>query len=543
MVEMVFSKVGSKLPEQQPHFMRLNGFFHRVITVKGYPRMVADGWLDRLNRPKIDFDWSMMIRPQALESTLVQLNHQLVKQKSDLISSNQKGLVNPSLQIQHDDTLLLLNRLQMGQERLFDLSFYVNCRAKNKKDLDSLTQHVMSELNGLLMIPRIAYFQMAQGLQSMLPVQVDALNQMRSIPSESLSACFPFTSRFLDETDSGILMGLNSSNDSPVLLDPFSLPNHNGLVLGSSGSGKSFLVKLMIMRHLLTPTQVIIIDPQNEYCSIVEKFNGKIIHVTGLGELGFNIFELGEENVKSKIQSLIPFFQLLLQDHSSELRCYLQMLLTKWYRKKELCWNDFLVFFKKGKSEFNNPSKVDDWWSQLQFLTGGEEVKNSARLNHESLVSFDLLHVPNTQKPAFMYLILNHARSWMIHENEQKLLVLDEAWSLMQQATANPALFELVKTARKFKLGVTMITQEVNDLVANPAGQTLLANTAWKMILRQDSSTIQQIQQVLHLSTAEQKKIAHLRRGEGLLLKQKEHIVVEVVASPFEHALIHSSNG
>ena len=262
--------------ENKLNFVKINDKLSRIIYAYGYPRIVESGFLDRIVSSLGDFNLSIHIEPLSLEQTMILLNKELQKQRADLYSAKLKNQLNPSLEIKYADTLKTLENLQKGNEKLFNVSLYVNCRADNQKELDLLSKKVESELNSLLIIPKQADFRMIQGFKSCMPLNEDSLNLRRNITTKGLSAFFPFTSSFFKFDKTGIWFGLNK-NKIPIIRDVFKLSNANGICLASSGAGKSYMAKLFIWRHLLNGTKVIVIDPQSEYKNLVEKFNGQSI--------------------------------------------------------------------------------------------------------------------------------------------------------------------------------------------------------------------------------------------------------------------------
>ncbi|HZX20066.1 MAG TPA: LAGLIDADG family homing endonuclease, partial [archaeon] len=219
--------------------IQVNSNHNRIICAVGYPRMIKEGWLNNIISSEGEFDLSMFVEPKRIEGLLSDLNNELVKQKSDMMSAELKGIVNPSLKVQYEDTYRTLERLQTGEEKLFNFSLYVNARAKTKDKLELLTRQVESELNAMMIIPKTPYLKMQEAIQSIIPLAQDKLRIQRNIPSNALAACFPFTSSFLKLEKSGIMFGLNKDNNIPIILDPYKLQNYNGLVLGTSGGGKS----------------------------------------------------------------------------------------------------------------------------------------------------------------------------------------------------------------------------------------------------------------------------------------------------------------
>jgi hypothetical protein len=536
--------------------LQLNTNHNRVIAAVGYPRQIKEGWLNNLIASEGNFDISMHVKPMPISTVLTKLNQELVKQKSDIIASELRGIVNPVLQIQHSDTLKTLERLQLGEEKLFDFSLYVNARARTKKKLDLLSRQVESELNSIMIIPKTPYFQMLPALQSILPLQKDKLNQSRNITSNALAACFPFTSSFLNIQEQGLMFGLNQSNNIPIILDPYSFTNYNGLIIGSSGSGKSFFVKLYILRNLLNSVKTLIIDPQGEYIELCKTYNGQLIEISRNSETIINPFDLMSRDFGEKMLSLIDLFKIMCGELTEVQKNILDKCITLAYQKKGIYSHD-------PETWKNTPPIMEDLYQELllqkktasrQELMTYEALENRIRIYargsfsfinkqtnldlQNDLISFNIVDMPNQVKAVMMYLILDFVHKKMQEDKARKLLVIDEAWSLLRYGEQATYLFEIIKTARKYGLGMVIITQEANDLLFSKAGRTILANTAWKLLLRQEPVVMKELSERFNLNNEEQNYILTAQKGEGLLFAMNDRIPITVVASEKEYSII-----
>ncbi len=544
------------LVKNDPDAIQLNSSHNRVIAAVGYPRQIKEGWLNNLIASDGNFDVSMHIKPAPIQHVLTKLNHELVKQKSDILAAQLKGIVNPVLQVQHNDTLKTLERLQLGEERLFDFSLYVNARARDKKKLDLLAKKIESELNSMMIIPKTPNFQMLPALQSVLPIGKDKLALSRNIPSNALAACFPFTSSFLNVQQTGIMFGLNQANNIPIILDPYQFTNYNGLVIGSSGSGKSFFVKLYILRNLLNGVKTLIIDPQGEYIELVKTYNGQLIEISRQSTTIINPFDLMDRDFGEKMLSLMDLFKIMCGELTEVQKNILDKCIHQAYAKKGIYSHDPTTWK-------NTPPIMDDLYLEIvkekktasrQETMTYEALENRIRiyargsfsfLNKQTnlnlkneLISFNIVDMPNQVKPVMMYLVLDFVHKKMQENRERKLLVIDEAWALLRHGDQATYLFEIIKTARKFGLGMVVITQEANDLLFTKAGRTILANTAWKLLLRQESVIMKELAERFNLTQEEQNFVLTSQKGEGLLFAMNDRIPITVVASEKEHEII-----
>lgn len=535
-------------------YLQIDDYFYRVIYASGYPRTVEAGFLDRVVSLLGDFNLSLQINPYPIDRMLIDLNRELQKQRADLFSLNTKGIINPSLEIQYKDTRRTLEILQKGRERLFNIGLYITCKAKSVRDLDLLTKKVESELNSIMIMPKIASYRMIQGLKSTLPLGIDELKSHRNITTSALSAFFPFTSQFLQADDTGVWLGLNN-NGIPIIKDIFKLPNPNGVVLAQSGGGKSYFCKLLITRYLLNGTRVIIIDPQGEYKSLVKRFGGQIIDLSKDSDTLINPLDLmGHEYIEKRL-GLMDLMPIMLGDLSEPQRAFMDKAITEVYEdngitKEEDTWNseppileDLLKKLKQLSREATQVEKATlrSIINRLDMYVSGvfSFLNRHTNIEFESdLVCFDISNMPKQVKPTIMFLVLDYVYTKMKSDLDRKILLIDEAWSLLSRAEEASYIFEIVKTCRKFNMGLLLINQEVEELFNTRAGKSVLANSAYTLLLRQKPSVIKNICEAFHLSPVEKEHLLTASVGEGLLIMEDEHTKIKVIASPEEHKVI-----
>jgi hypothetical protein len=528
--------------------------YQRIIYASGYPRYVESGFLDRIISSLGDFDLSIHINPYPIENMLIGLNRELQKQRSDLYSMQIKGITNPSLEIQYSDTRGTLEDLQKGKERLFNVSLYVNCKADDLDKLELLTKKVESELNSLMILPKIPNFRMLQGLKSVAPLGIDNLNYYRNITTEALSAFFPFTSQFLEVDNNGVWLGVNK-NGIPIIKDIFSLPNPNGLVLAQSGGGKSYFCKLLITRYLLNGTKVMIIDPQGEYKGIVSHFKGQTIDLSKDSSTIINPLDLMGHDYIEKRLSLMDLMKIMLGDLTDIQKAVIDRALTKTYALKGITknpdtWNneppilgDLLrVLNKMGKDASKlEQSTLSSLSNRLGMYVTGVFSFFNKRTNinfNNNLVCFDIGNMPSQVKPAVMFLVLDYIYMKMKEDLDKKILLIDESWTLLSRTEEAGYIFEIVKTCRKFNLGLLLINQEVEGLLDSKAGKSVLANSSYTVLMRQKPAVIDNICKTFHLSSSERTHLLTAGIGEGLLIMEDDHSEIKVIASPEEHKLI-----
>lgn len=556
LVEHFFGKDMQKTPIiNAPSHLAVGTMLQRVLYAHGYPRSVEAGFLDRIVSLLGTFDVSLHIEPYDIETMMVYLNKELQKQRADLYAAQTKGIINPSLEIQYSDTRTVLENLQKGKEKLFNVSLYINCRASTNEALDKITRRIESELNSLLIIPKHASFRMLHGVQSCAPLAWNRLNVTRNVTTEALSAFFPFTSSFLSADLSGIWFGLNKNN-IPLIKDVFKLSNPNGLCLASSGAGKSYLSKLMIARHLLNGTKVMVIDPQGEYNGIIKRFNGQRIDLSRTSKTIINPLDLMGHEYPEKRLALMDLMPIMLGELTEPQKAFIDRAITSAYERKGIFMHD--------EGTWNNePPIIGDVYASLESLerraTMLEKPTVRSLMNRLALyttgvfaflnthtkidfdkrfVSFDIGNLPKQVKPTMMFLVLDYVYMKMKSDLERKLLVIDEAWSLLGRAEEATYIFEIVKTCRKFNLALYLINQEVEGMLGTEAGKSVLANSSYTILLRQKPAVIKNIKETFSLSDTEKTFLLTAAVGEGILLMDDEHSELRIIASPEEHGYI-----
>ncbi len=533
--------------------LQVDGQLIRVIAADGYPRLVESGFLDKLISSNENYDLSIQIEPFTIESTMVLLNRELQKQRADLYAEEQHHSVNPSLEIKYKDTLKVLEALQKGEEKLFNVSLLIACKAANKADLDLLTRKVEAELQSIMIIPTTPLFRQAAAYKAMMPLGKDWLGLKRNVTTGALSAFFPCTSPFLTMEESGTLLGLNK-NGVPYIKDLFSLSNANGIVLATSGAGKSYFTKLMISRQLMNGTGVTVVDPQGEYAGLVQACGGEHITISRTSATIINPLDLMGHDYVEKRLALMDLFRIMFGELSEIQKSILDRAVNVTYAKKGITADVY-----KNKK----PPILGDLYHTLVSMDAqaaqSEKVTYRALINRlylytegvfgflnkqsninygKDFVCFNIGDMPKQVKPAIMFLILDYAYMTMKRRPGKKLLVVDEAWSLLSHTEEASYLFEIVKTCRKFNMGLLLITQDVADLINSGAGHAVLANSSYSFLLRQKAAIIESVVKTFHLSNPEREYLLTATQGKGILILDNDHQELTVIASEKEHRLV-----
>lgn len=530
--------------------------YHQIITAISYPRLVDPGWLTLLVQMSLDFDMSIHVVPYSVDSTVKLLENEIKKQKTDLYALESTGKLIPQALIQqHQDTMALLNLVQEGTEKMFDMSLYIDSKAYTMEDLEENTKKIMSTMNAIMLIPKIPALKMYAGLKSCLPIADDELKITRNITSSAAAACFPFAITSMEQHARGILIGFNTINSIPIIIDPFALSNPNMLVLGTSGGGKSFAIKLLLMREFMEGVEINIIDPQAEYTDLVETFSGKVIKISPDSTSIINPFDLMDQTLDEKMLSLLAFLRVLLGELTPPQRAILDDAIEHIYEDKgitkdpktwnnipptiEDLYNEVLPLCRSSKEIIYRPAMAITNMLKSYVFGPMRFLNQQTRINLDNkMISFDIKEAPEVGKPVIMYLILEYVYNQMKKSKVRKILSIDEAWTVMSAGEEAEYILKLVKTCRKFNLGLIIITQDVEDVLTSRAGRAVMTNTATKFLLKQDVSVIDRITEQFNLNKAEEQFMSIATMGRALLMVENTRIPIYIQASPEEYRLI-----
>ncbi|MBM3308942.1 MAG: DUF87 domain-containing protein [Candidatus Altiarchaeales archaeon] len=529
---------------------------HQVITAINYPRVVDPGWLTRLIEMNLDFDLSVHISPYSVVTTVSLLENELKKQKTDIYALESEGKIVPQALIQqHEDTSALLQLIQEGSEKMFDMSLYIDAKGFTEEDIEKTSKIIRNTMNSLMIVPKIPSYQMLQALKSVLPIAEDELKVTRNITSSAAAACFPFAITSFETHATGILIGFNAINSIPIIIDPFELSNPNILVLGTSGGGKSYAIKLMMMREFMEGVDINVIDPQAEYTDLIKTFNGQIIKIAPGSDSVINPFDLMDQTLDEKKLSLLAFFRVLLGELTEPQRAILDDTIDRTYEEKGIT--------KDPKTWSKEPPILEDLYNEIMPLTRSTKeiiyrpamaivnslksyafgpmrfMNQQTRMNlNNRMISFDIRDAPDVGKGTLMFLILEYVYTQMKKSKTRKMLVIDEAWTVLSSGEQSEYILRLVKTCRKFNLSLVMLTQDVEDVLSSRAGRAVLTNTATKFLIKQDTSVLEEVVKQFNLNNAEKRFMKIATTGRALLIAENTRIPIYIQSSPEEHRII-----
>lgn len=535
--------------------LKIDQNYYRTFFVSAYPRFVEPNWLE----PLISFDHSLMISmfvyPTKAAGVLDDLKRKIAEMEATIQTDTERGrAADPAVEAALEDAQQLQEQLVKGAERFFQYSLYVTIPDTSKEELSNKSQLVSSTLGSISITAHETSLQMADGFTSTLPLGRDPLYLVHNMDTTSLATTFPFTSSELTAPE-GVIYGINEHNDSLIIFDRFSQENANSVVIATSGAGKSYFVKLEALRSLMLGTEVIIIDPEREYANLAQATGGDYINFSTSSPVKINPFELpnvsdsGENELGRKILSLIGFLKLVLGDLSSQEAALLDKALNSTYRLKGITAAH--IDPRASSPLMEDLYKVligmeDQVAGNLAIrlerfikgsLTGIFSSPSNIKIQNQ-LTVFSVRDLPDQLRPLAMHLILDFIWTKIRHDLRKRILLVDEAWYLMKYPDSASFLVEIVKRARKYYLGVTTISQDVEDFWGQERGKEIVSNSAMQVLFKQAPISVERIGEVFNLSQGEKRLLLSSGIGQGLFFAGNTHIAMRVVASDEEHKLI-----
>jgi conjugal transfer ATP-binding protein TraC len=534
--------------------LKIDDRYYRTLYVVGYPRYVSANWL----YPLITFDHplyiSMYIYPTETKGVLEDLKRKIAEMEATIENDIKAGkVVDPSLQVALDDALALQAELAKGAERFFQFGLYVTIPAETKEELDQITKQVDSVLSSMLIIAKQATLQMEEGFKSTLPMFYDKLEVWRNMDTTSLALAFPFATASLTRNE-GILYGINQHDGSLIIFDRFTLENANSVILGKSGGGKSFLVKLESLRLLMMGVDIIIIDPENEYQKLASSVGGEFVVFSPTSSYKINPFDLAitettADELSNKILDLHSLMRVIMGDLTPSQDALLDKALVLTYQQKGITQDP--ETFK------NEPPLLEDLYKVFLGMETPEAKELADRLekfvrgsaagifnahsnfnikNH--LTVFGIRDLEENLRPVAMYIILDYVWNRVRKDRKKRILVVDEAWYLIKHKDSAAYLHSFAKRARKYLLGLTVITQDVEDFLSTDEGKAIINNSSLQIILKQSTASVEKITETFYLTGGEKHFLLSAGVGEGLFFAGRSHVGFYVIASSEERALI-----
>jgi len=540
------------------NYIRIDNKYYRTLFVAGYPRFVGINWLSSLINFDATLSISMYIYPTDGKAILDDLRRKITEMEAEISTDIQRGrLINPATQAKLEDAMNLQTDLVKGEERFFQFGLYITISSDTKEDLNRINKNLEASLGSLLVVSKRATLQMEEGFITGLPLSDDRLNITRNMDTTSLATTFPFVSSDLSD-DKGVMYGINAHNGSLVIFDRFSMQNYNSVVFATAGAGKSYMIKLEVLRSLMLGTEIIVIDPENEYRDLATSVGGQYI-AFGYGEDSkINPFDLslveeeGENALNSKVLSVHRLMKIMLGSLDPMEESILDRAMMDAYKAKGIT--------PDPTTQTREPPLIEDVYKALigmeeekakmiaarmeKFIKGSFagifNQKTTVNLTNPFVV-FGIKNLEDTLRPVAMNIILDYIWTVVKKSLRKRILVVDEAWYLMQYEDSAAFLRGIVKRGRKYYLGVTTITQDVDDFLATPYGKEIVTNSSLQILLKQHSAAIDQIGEVFYLSEGEKQLLLTADKGQGIFFAGQNHVAIEVISSIEEHQLITSN--
>lgn len=546
-------------------YFRIGTKYGRTVYVYGYPRKLFTGWLSELINIDQVIDISMFIYPVDTTIVLNNLRKKVTQLEADMALNAEKGRTrDPAKEAALVDAEELRDELQVGSERFFRYGLYVTIYADSLDEL-SFVQHTIETFFGqMLVYTKTASSQQEQGLNSTVPQMSDQLQIRRNMSTGAISTSFPFTSADLTQED-GILYGINMHNNGLVIFDRYTLENANMVVFAKSGAGKSFTVKLEALRSMMIGADVLIIDPENEYQKLSDAVGGSYIRLSLSSDTRINPFDLprvidsdeADDALRANLVTLHGLLRLMLGGASannagvglspSEEADLDQGLIDTYAR---------VGITSDPLTHTATPPTMIDLYDTLLHM-GGTGPQLAQRLRkytsgtfagifsqqsnidiNNNMVVFNIRDLEDELRPVAMYIVLSHIWNTVRTQQKKRMLIVDEAWQLMKYDDSANFMFSLAKRARKYYLGLTTITQDVEDFMGSKMGRAIVANSSMQLLLKQSPSAVDVLGDVFKLTEEERKRLANFPVGQGLFFAGQNHVHIQIVASQTEQGLI-----
>jgi type IV secretory pathway VirB4 component len=550
--------------EVKDAYVKIGERLAKTYFIFSYPRYLTTGWLSPLINMNWPMDISFYIHPVESEDTLKKLRRRVTEVQAEIMEKEEKGLVrDPILETAYQDIEGLRDKIQTAQERMFRFGLYITIYTNSEKELENIETELRSIFESRLIYIKPALYQQKEGFSCTSPYNFDTLMVNTMMNTAPLSSTFPFVSFDLSSNE-GILYGMNKHNNSLVLFDRFTLPNANSCIFATSGSGKSYTTKLEILRYMMLGVDVIVIDPENEYKFLADAVDGSFFNISLSSEYHINPFDLPQpkedENpadvLRTNIVNLVGLMRIMLGGLSPEEDSIIDTAIAETYAAKDITpESDPNSWGKKDGLPF---PIMSDFEEVLSTIEGAESLTTRIQrftrgvysnfFNQPSnvsvdnrLVVFGIRDMEDELRPMALFMVLRYIWKTITSQMKKRLLIIDEAWWLMKNEDGASFLFGTVKRSRKYWLGVTTITQDVNDFMKSPYGQPIVTNSSLLLLLKQSPATIEVVKKTFNLTEQEKFLLLETPVGEGIFFAGLKHVAIKIIASYTEDQIITTS--
>jgi hypothetical protein len=537
-------------------FLKIGNSYYRTLFISGYPRFVGANWLSPVINFEHTIDLSMFYYPVKAKMILDDLRRKITELEATTMANKEQGkITDPAVQAALEDAKDLQEQLVKGVEKYFQFSFYITIPAESLEELNNVTAKLESTLGSLLLISKTATLQMEEAFQSTVPTGVDRLMITRNMDTTSLATTFPFTSSELT-MEEGIMYGINRHNGSLIIFDRFSLENANSVVFAKSGSGKSYFVKLEALRLMIFGAEVIIIDPEEEYRTLCDAVGGNYIDFSPNSPAKINPFDLsgiaveGENELGQKLLSLHTLLKLIMGTLNPKEEAVLDRALIETYRMKGITPDPDTQMTKEppvmedlykvllGSAEEEAHSMAERLEKFIKgSLSGIFDSQSTIALGNKMTV-FSTKNLEEMLRPIAFYMILDYVWTTIRKDLKKRILIVEEAWYLMENEDSARFIYGIAKRARKYYLGLTTVSQDVDDFLKSSYGKAIVTNSSIQILLKQHPAAIDLVADTFYLSEGEKRLLLGAGQGEGLFFAGTNHVAIKIKASPEEHKLI-----
>ena len=549
------------------HF-RLGTKYGRTMYIYGYPRSLYTGWLSSVINLDEVIDTSIYIYPVESATIMKNLKKKVTQLEASYAVNAEKGKVrDPELDAAIQDAEELRDQIQVGAEKFFRFGLYITLWANSLDELNFIQQKIETILGQQMIFSKVATSQQEPGMNSTMPQCSDQLKIRRNMNTGAISTSFPFTSSDLTQ-EKGILYGINMHNNGLVIFDRFSLENANMVVFAKSGAGKSFTVKLEALRSMMVGTEILIIDPENEYQKLADAVGGSYIRLSLNSDVRINPFDLpkvvdsedANDALRANLVTLHGLFRLMLGGNQIASNGQTVPALTA---AEEADLDQALIdtYARAGitsdpLTHQSTPPTMANLYDTLLHMNGtGPQLaqrlkkyttgtfagifsqQSNININNQMVV-FNIRDLEDELRPIAMYIVLSHIWNIVRADQRKRMLIVDEAWQLMQYDDSANFLFSLAKRARKYYLGLTTITQDVEDFMTSKMGRAIVNNSSMQLLLKQSPSAVDVLSDVFKLTDAEKKLLANFPVGQGLFFAGPNHVHIQIIASETEENLV-----
>ncbi|KPJ57559.1 conjugal transfer protein TraC [Parcubacteria bacterium DG_74_2] len=543
-----------------PEYLKLGERFARTYFVFSYPRYLTTGWLSPVINLNAVMDIALHIHPIEGGTVLKQLTKKLTEVQAEISEREEKGLIaEPALETAFRDLEMLREKLITAQEKVFLLGIYVTVYADDEKQMREIETTLRSILEARLIYIKPTSYQQREGFTSTSPYGMDKLQIHNPMNTGPLSAIFPFVSFDLSSNE-GVLYGLNLHNNSLILFDRFTLENANEVVFGKSGSGKSYAIKLEILRYLMLGVGIIVIDPENEYQRLTETIGGSFFNFSLTGPNNINPFDLPPPRededpadvLRSNVINLVGLTRIMLGGLTPEEDAIIDRALTETYAAKDITpetepslWKERMPLMEDFQTVLEGMEGTESLVRRVGKFTKGTFAHFFNQPTNISMdqpfVVFGIRDMEEELRPIAMFMIMHYIWNTIRAELKKRIFVIDEAWWIMQSEDGASFLYGICKRARKYWLGVTTITTDVNDFMRSSYGQPIIANSSLQLLMKQSPAAIDIIQKTFNLSDGERNALLGGEVGEGLFFAGPKHVLMKIIASYTEDQIITTS--